>query len=100
MKTWQPDTSDPVTDWHRGQLNDQARLFRDLHGDDLLTKALRTRQTPLTSTGYLRLLGKNASEIGSLEALTAPRTANQGQGRSRQGRDRWRSHDLRPRVLP
>lgn len=72
MKTWTPDTSDPVADWHRGQVNDQAREFARLHGHDLLTKALRTRQTPLTGRDYLRLLGKSRSEIEAIEALTAP----------------------------
>ncbi len=72
MKTWTPDTSDPVAEWHRGQLNDQVRRFRELYGDDLITKVLRTRQTPLSSRDYLRLLGKSRGEVALVEALTAP----------------------------
>jgi hypothetical protein len=72
MKTWTPDTEKQVAEYHRGQLNEQARMFGELYGDDPIIKFLRTRQTPITSADYLRLPGKPRGEIDFIEALTAP----------------------------
>jgi len=90
MKTWTPDTYSPLADYHRGQLNDQVKQARVLFGDDMarrVIKVLGTRQTPLTSADYLRLLGKSEDAIAYLESLTAPRPGASTKGKRKKPKE-------------